>query len=278
VYANPFKAGPVGSDENQLWQPTDETVISPFAQIVRDAKRLQVLFLRHSGLNDNDLTQIAKYLGSESGPQQNKALKVIDLSHNDFTGANVSACFKQVFEQNRNLEYVGLAKNNLTSADVQPLLKCFGRQAFPAENVPAYQLKLKERDAILEKNKKLKASKKPEEIVPLLDALESKITKDENGAEVTNWFLLVNPQFKHINICLNQVDDVAQEDIEGCLQITPDDFCMTLSGNQFSDECVAGIQKCVQQVHKQRVTEMRLNDPSTQVYETVDIAQRRAAF
>jgi len=53
---------------------------------------------------------------------------------------------------------------------------------------------------------------------------------------------------------------------------------MTLSGNQFSDEAVASIQKCVQQVHKQRVTEMRLNDPSTQVYETVDIAQRRAAF
>jgi len=127
VYANPFKAGPVGSDENQLWQPTDETAISPFAQIVRDAKRLQVLFLRHSGLNDNDLNQITKYLGSESGPQQNKALKVIDLSHNDFTGATVSSCFKQVFEQNRNLEYVGLAKNNLTSGDVQPLLKCFGR-------------------------------------------------------------------------------------------------------------------------------------------------------
>lgn len=142
---------------------------------------------------------------------------MIDLSHNNFTGSVVTSCLKQVFEQNRNLEYVGLAKNNLTSSDVQPLLKCFGRQPFPAENVPAYQLKIKERDAILEKNKKLKASKKAEEIVPLLDALENKITKDETGAEVTNWFLLVNPQFKHINICLNQIDDVAQEDIESCL-------------------------------------------------------------
>lgn len=69
IYADPFKAGPVGGDENALWQPADETVISPFAQIVRDAKRLQVLFLRHSGLNDSDLTQIAKYLGSEAGAQ-----------------------------------------------------------------------------------------------------------------------------------------------------------------------------------------------------------------
>lgn len=32
---------------------------------------------------------------------------------------------------------------------------------------------------IVEKNKKLKASKKPEEPVPLLDVLESKLAKDE---------------------------------------------------------------------------------------------------
>lgn len=62
------------------------------------------------------------------------------------------------------------------------------------------------------------------------------------------------------------------------MTITPDDFCMTLSGNAFSDDVTQSIQKCVQQVHKQRVTEQRLADPSTQVYETVDIAQRRAAF
>lgn len=111
--------------------------------------------------------------------------------------------------------------------------------------MPAYQLKIKERDAILEKNKKLKASKKPEEVVPLLDALESKMIKDDTGAEVAAWWLLVNPQFKHLNICLNQVDDLAQADIEAALSITPDDFCMTLSGNAFSDETVQCIQKCV---------------------------------
>lgn len=231
VYADPFKAGPVGSDENKLWVAADESVVGPFAQLVRDAKKLQVLFLRHSGLCDNDLQQISKMLSSEAGAQQNKTLKVIDLSHNNFTGKCVNSCLKNVFETNRTLEYVGLAKNNLQSGDVQPLLKAFGRQPFPAENVPAYQLKIKERDAILEKNKKLKASKKPEEVVPLLDALESKLSKDDQGTEVTNWWLLVNPQFKHLNICLNQIDDSAQEDIEFALSITPDDFCMTLSGN-----------------------------------------------
>ena len=31
-------------------------------------------------------------------------------------------------------------------------------------------------------------------------------------------------------------------------------------------------------MHKQRITDQRLSEPGTQVYETVDIAQRRAAF
>lgn len=92
--------------------------MSPFASLIRDSKKLQVLFLRHSGLVDADLQQICKMLSSEAGPLQNKTLKVIDLSHNGFTGSVVSTCVKQVFDSNRVLEYVGLAKNNLSSADV----------------------------------------------------------------------------------------------------------------------------------------------------------------
>ena len=164
---------------------------------------MQVLFLRHSGLTDTDLHQMTRYLTTEAGAQQNKTLKVLDVSHNDFSPAAVTECFKQIFETNRSLEYVGLAKLNLTTSAVQPLLKCFGRQPFPSADVPAYQQKMKERDAIVEKNKKLKAGKKPEEPVPLLDILESKQGKDETGQEITNWFLLVNPQFKHFNLCLN---------------------------------------------------------------------------
>ena len=48
---------------------------------------------------------------------------------------------------------------------------------------------MKERDAIIEKNKKLKASKKPEEPVPLLDVIEQKMQKDDNVVEVSHWFI-----------------------------------------------------------------------------------------
>jgi len=67
------------------------------------------------------------------------------------------------------LEYVGMAKNNLETADIIPLIRSFGRYPYPPDQVATYQNKLKERDAIIEKNKKLKASKKPEEAVPVMD-------------------------------------------------------------------------------------------------------------
>ena len=137
---------------------------------------------------------------------------------------------------------------------------------------------MKERDAIIEKNKKLKASKKPEESVPVMDLIESKNQKDSDGNEVVNWFMIKNPQFRHLNLCLNNIEDTAQEEIEAALRITPDDFCFTLSGNPLSEESIASIQKTVQQIHKQRVTEQRLSDPGAQVTEIVDIAQRRVAI
>ena len=68
------------------------------------------------------------------------------------------------------------------------------------------------------------------------------------------------------------------DDIELALRLTPDDFCFTLSGNAFSEEAVARIQTTIKQIHKQRVTDQRLSEPGSQVFESADISQRRAAF
>lgn len=90
---------------------------------------------------------------------------------------------------------------------------------------------MKKRDAIIDKNKKLKASKKPEEPVPIMDALESEPGRDAEGNEVTNYFLLKCPQFKHLNFCLNKIGDDSAKIIEKVLIQTPDDFGITLAGN-----------------------------------------------
>lgn len=51
-------------------------------------------------------------LRPDTGVNQARNLKVLDLSYNKFSGEAVKE-FKTVFEQNRTLEFLGLSKNNL---------------------------------------------------------------------------------------------------------------------------------------------------------------------
>ena len=252
--------------------------ISLFAKLVSEAKKLQVLFLRACNITDRDLAHIMMALKPETQLPMNRNLKVLDLSYNKFSGDSVHG-FSQVFEQNRSLEFLGLAKNNLTTEDIVPLLSSFGKVPFPADQVEAYQAELKKRDVIIEKNKKLKASKKPEEPVPILDSLESEPGKDSEGNEVTNYFLLKCPQFKHLNLCLNKINDESMGLIQQVLSQTPDDFGMTLSGNQISGPVIERIQNAVKSLHRQRVQDLRMADASNAaMQELEDIGQRRAAF
>lgn len=85
-----------------------------------------------------------------------------------------------------------MAKNGLTSVDMEPILENFGRQPFPVSEVENHKIKLKERDAVIEANKKTKG-KKPDLPVPVVDNIEPKTTKDVDGQEITNWFLIKNP-------------------------------------------------------------------------------------
>jgi hypothetical protein len=137
---------------------------------------------------------------------------------------------------------------------------------------------LKNRDVIIEKNKKLKQQKKPEEAVPVLDNLESEQVKDEDGNEVTQWYLLRNPQFKHLNLCLNNLDDEILPQVEEVLMASPDDFGFTLSGNRITEPRVKDIHRQVEALHKKRISEAKSSDPNTSTIEVVDIAQKRLAF
>ncbi len=167
---------------------------------------------------------------------------------------------------------MGLAKNNLTTEDVMPILDSFGRVALPADQVEAYQGELKKRDAIVEKNKKLKQQKKAEEPVPILDQLDSEIVRDGDGNETTNWFLLRCPQFKHVNLCLNKIDDEMAAKIEDVLVRTPDDFGFTLSGCPISNPVISKIHRAVSNLHKQRCTDARAADATnSSIMELEDI-------
>ncbi len=136
--------------------------------------KLQVLFLRASNIQDDDLKQICHALKPDPANPAigNKSLKVLDLSYNPLTPEKACGYLADMLDVNRNLEYLGLAKCGIEAHHAQKLFEQIGKIPFPQDQVEAHQAKIKARDAIIEKNKKLKATKKPEEPVPLLDMIE----------------------------------------------------------------------------------------------------------
>lgn len=101
----------------------------------------------------------------------NKTLKVLDISYNPVSKKCLKH-FADMMETNRTLEYLGLAKCNLQSKSLVKVFNQIGRIPFPADQVDGHLAKIKARDQTIEKNKKLKASKKPEEPIPILDSIE----------------------------------------------------------------------------------------------------------
>lgn len=67
--------------------------------------------------------------------------------------------------------------------------------------------------------------------------------------------MLKCPQFKHLNLCLNKIDEEAAPAIEDVLMRTPDEFGFTLSGNPIEGAPIIKIHHAVSNLHKQRVAE-----------------------
>ena len=97
--------------------------------------------------------------------------------------------------------------------------------------------------------------------MPVLDNLESEIQKDENGTDVTVWFLIRNPQFKHLNLCLNQLDDDILDRVDELMINSVDDFGLTLSGNQLNAARIKDIHGKIEKLHKRRVLDATKTDP-----------------
>ena len=183
-----------------------------------------------------------------------------------------------MFEGNRTIEYLGMAKNNLTTADVKPILAVMGKDMFAPEQVEAHQEKVKLRNKIVEDNKKKRAKKQPEDPVPVVDNLESAQARDGDGNEYTQWFLLRCPQFKHLNLCMNKLEDDILTDVEDVLGRTTDDFGFTLTGNPMKGDAIKELQGRIETAHKKAIQVMKNADPNSTAVEQEDIAYKRCSF
>lgn len=69
------------------------------------------------------------------------------------------------------------------------------------------------------------------------------------GHEVPGWVMLRNVQFKHINLCMNELTDDLKDPLAALLRRTNDDFGVTLSGNPIGRECIERLQQISQDVY-----------------------------
>lgn len=195
--------------------------------------------MRSSGLNDADVGHIVNALKS------NQSIKVLDISSNYGISGSVIEGFAEVMASNRTIEYLGLSKLGLSNDQILPLLESVGRFPFPEDQVENQLAEIKKRDAVIEKNKKLKASKKPEEPVPQVDNIEQITRKNEAGEDVQEWVTIKNPQLKHLNVCMNELDDDVEEEFKKVFQRTTDDFGMTVSSNKLSDAVIDNLHSVI---------------------------------
>lgn len=130
-------------------------------------------------MSDADLDAISKSMSV------NTSIKVIDISSNrELSPSAISRSLSEILNSNRNIEYFGLSKLNLSTEDILPIFTLFGRFPFPEDQVESHLAELKKRDQIVEKNKKLKSQKKPEEPVPQLDNIEQITRKKPDGETI----------------------------------------------------------------------------------------------
>ena len=102
-----------------LYQKKAEDEQSLFAKLIQNNTKLQVLFLRADGIDDDIMKEICDAMkGDAQGVVTNKTLKVLDVSYNKITSKSIEY-IAEMLETNRALEYLGLAKNNLCNEDAR---------------------------------------------------------------------------------------------------------------------------------------------------------------
>lgn len=151
--------------------------------------RLDSLCLRGNFLGDNACISLIEALKS------NQVLRNLNLYKNSL-GSKTAVAINQLLEVNRKIEDLNIGGNLFNDDDFKVIIEQLGKYSLSDEEVDNYNKKLKEKNEILEKNKKLKASKKQELPVPNLPEV------DVVGE---HYYMFKNNKLKTLNLMHNNL-------------------------------------------------------------------------
>ncbi|KAL4495488.1 hypothetical protein ABPG72_020229 [Tetrahymena utriculariae] len=206
-----------------------------FFQTVSKSIYIDNLILRCNSLQDEITSVISQQLiPSTTTPSSN--IKFLDLYDNQIRIEGFQQLGKMIYK-NKSLTTLGLCKNGISNvSQIEQILISIGKYPMSEEQYQAYRNSEKERDQIIERNKKLKGKKLLEaEPVPELEAIEQ-ITENK-------WAITRNNTLSMLNLSLNQLNDESIERFESFLQVVHDNFQVILSFNSFEQRAKERLKK-----------------------------------
>lgn len=183
---------------------------------VATSPKIEALCLRGNYLGDENGKILFEYLKS------NTALRILNLYKNNFS----SKCFPEfcsMIEANKKLEEINIGGNYFTDADLNLFKDVVGKLPMTTEEVEQHNKRVKERDQLIEKNKKLKIQKKPEEPIPILD---------EISLIGETYYVMKNTRIKNFNIMQNKFTNDCFAAITHILDVN-EDITVTIDGKIF---------------------------------------------
>ena len=188
--------------------------------VTKSPNKLEALCLRGDMIGDKIAIQIFEGL-----KDPNSTLRILNLFRNNLTNECIKS-FSEMLIVNRKLEEINFGRNYLTDESLDLIKENYGLFPMTPEEVEEYNNINKERQEIIKKNEKLRASKKPELEVPYLDEM-----KEING---TN-YRVKNNSLKIINLIQNKFTGNSFENIKTLLDGN-DDLLMTVDYKLYSEE------------------------------------------
>jgi hypothetical protein len=183
------------------------------------SQKLEALCLRGNNLGDKSGITLFENLKS------NNVLKVLNLYKNNLTSKCINALISML-ENNKKLEDINLGGNYFFDSDFAKIKNILGGSPVTNEQLEAYNKKIKERDLIIEKNKKLKLQKKNEEVVPVID--EFILVGDV-------YYSIKNKYLRNLNIIKNSFTRSCYEDLLFILDMNANLF-ITMDSSIFTPE------------------------------------------
>lgn len=149
----------------------------------------------------------------------------LDL-HGNYLGNEILKLVTEMVQNYNLLEFIGLGKNNINSvSQATELLSLIGKTELSAEHMTRINERIRERNMIIEKNKKLRTLKKPEEYVFYV---ETPILSEETKT----YYINAKENMRFINLMENQFVGMGiLEAIKDCYMRAPQ-MAFSLEGNK----------------------------------------------